>query len=384
MKTKQGNLYQQRKAALKEANGIIDGIKAEGRDMTKAENQRLDGIMSNVKSIDGQIERHEKSTRVINDMTDAYQQSGGKSGPTQPFDGSKHIENLSAALNAKQSYGLDVDHHHVKSLTTGNVDPLGSYAQGDNLVHSNPGTAVTSLRSLFAQEQAPSGLIRYYRIGYSGADVVAEGERKPEGLVETEAVNAELKKIATQFPVSDELTEDAPLLFDSITTEAAAEVLRRENQLIVETLAETPGIATASTTADNLIDAVADAIAEREADVGVQPGALVLSPRDFAILRKARATGSGQHLVNPFNESPATLFGMHLFPSNALEAGTAYAVSAGSGVFYYRGGLRIEAGFSGEDWIHNLITVRAEERVLPAIVQPKRITRITIGDAATE
>lgn len=377
MKTK--NLYQQREDLLKAKSQIMQAYAEDGVKMSEKDQNEVERVDNGLKILGEKIASHEKSSRVVNELTDMFQESGGQEGPAQPFDGTGHQKNMATALKMKQAYGFDVGQHHMKSLMTGQVEPLATYSQGDNLVHTNPGTAATSLRDLFKQEQAPSGLVRFYRLAYEGADVVAEGDTKPDAKVDSETVNAELKKIATTFKVSDELTEDAPVLFQSVTAEAAAAVLKRENQLIVETLAKTPGIATASTTADNLIDAVADAIAEREADVGVQPGALVLAPRDFATLRQARASGSGQHLVNPFSEAPATLFGMHLFPSNALQPGTAYAVSAGSGVFYYRGDLRIEAGFSGDDWVRNMVTVRAEERVYPAIVQPKRITRITIG-----
>lgn len=373
------NLYEKRQKLIDDSRGIIDNVKAKGRDLTKSEDAKLEANKTEIDQLNEQIKSHEQSSKVVNQLTSMFQEGGGQEGPAQPFDGTGHQKNMATALKMKQSYGFDVGQHQVKSLMTSQVEPLATYSDSNNLVHTNPGTAATSLRDLFKQEQAQSGLVRFYRLAYEGADVVAEGEQKPDAKVDSETVNAELKKIATTFKVSDELTEDAPVLFQSVTAEAAAAVLKRENQLIVETLAETPGIAVASTTADNLIDAVADAIAEREADIGVQPGALVLAPQDFAILRKARANGSGAHLVNPFDATPATLFGMHLFPSNALQPGTAYAVSAGSGVFYYRGDLRIEAGFSGEDWTHNMITVRAEERVFPAIVQPKRITRITIG-----
>lgn len=378
------NLYEKRQQLIDDSRGIIDHVKAKGRDLTKSEDAKLEANKTEIDQLNEQIKSHEQSSKVVNQLTSMFQDGGGQEGPAQPFDGTAHQKNLADSLRMKQAYGFDVGQHQVKSLMTSQVEPLATYSDNNNLVHTNPGLAATSLRDLFKQEQAKSGLVRFYRLAYEGADVVAEGEQKPDAKVDSETVNAELKKIATTFKVSDELTEDAPVLFQSVTAEAAAAVLKRENQLIVETLAETPGIATASTTADNLIDAVADAIAEREADVGVQPGALVLSPRDFATLRQARASGSGQHLVNPFSEAPSTLFGMHLFPSNALQPGTAYAVSAGSGVFYYRGDLRIEAGFNGDDWVRNMVTVRAEERVFPAIVQPKRITRITIGGSEEE
>jgi hypothetical protein len=43
-----------------------------------------------------------------------------------------------------------------------------------------------------------------------------------------------------------------------------------------------------------------------------------------------------------------------------------------------RGALRVETGFTGDDFSRNLVTCRIEERVLPAVVRGELITKITL------
>lgn len=379
METKHSDLYERRKQLIAEAQGIIDQAKSGGRNLTRTENSNLENLKEQVQDVQEQITRHEKSTAVMDEFTKAYQANGGKIGTPEPFDAKTHRDNLAKAARAKQGYAFEVDQRHLKSLSTAQTQPLATYASDGNLVSTVPGTAAASLRELFAQEQAASGSVRYYRLGYKGAAIVEEGDLKPDAEVNAEPVDATLKKVATTFKVSDELTEDSPKLFEAVTSEAAREILRRENQLIVDTLKNTSGINEAETDADNFIDAVADAIAEISADTGAIPGALVLSPKDFATIRKAKVS-NGNRLTDPFDASPATLWDMQLFPSNALTAGEAYTLTPGAGVFYSRGPLRIETGFAGDDFVRNMLTTRVEERVLPAIIRPEYITRINVGE----
>ena len=75
---------------------------------------------------------------------------------------------------------------------------------------------------------------------------------------------------------------------------------------------------------------------------------------------------------------PTTLHGVPLTSTASVPAGTAYLVSTGAGIFYRRGPLRVESGFTGDDWVKNLLTVRVEERVLPAVVRGELVSKLTL------
>jgi hypothetical protein len=64
----------------------------------------------------------------------------------------------------------------------------------------------------------------------------------------------------------------------------------------------------------------------------------------------------------------------------SVPSGTAYLV-APAGVFHRRGPLRVESGFTGDDRVRNLLTVRVEERVLPAVVRPRLTSKLTLTRA---
>jgi hypothetical protein len=53
-------------------------------------------------------------------------------------------------------------------------------------------------------------------------------------------------------------------------------------------------------------------------------------------------------------------------------------VSAGAGIFYRRGALKVDSGYNADDWIKNLCTFRVEERVLPAVVRPELVSKLTL------
>lgn len=61
----------------------------------------------------------------------------------------------------------------------------------------------------------------------------------------------------------------------------------------------------------------------------------------------------------------------------ATPVGTAFLLSSGAGLFC----SVVACGSSpalGDDWQHNLLAVRVEGRILPAVVLPELVTKITL------
>ena len=157
MQTKTMNLYDRRKAKLAEAQSIVDGVKAEGRDMKQTEANRIEDIMAEVKEIDGLIEDHERTTAPLKEFEKHFQANGRKT-YSEPFDGAKHAKHLATTAAARQPYAFDIPQAQLKTLSTTQARPLQHESGSEP--SSLPGASATSLRELFAQDTATSGSVR--------------------------------------------------------------------------------------------------------------------------------------------------------------------------------------------------------------------------------
>ena len=103
-----------------------------------------------------------------------------------------------------------------------------------------------------------------------------------------------------------------------------------------------------------------------------------MSPADVAVIRAAKASTGGSYLLDRLLAGPTTLNGVPRTSTPSVPSATAYLVSAGAGIFYRRGALRGAADTTGDDWVKNLLTVRVEERVLPAVVRGDLVSKLTL------
>lgn len=238
-----------------------------------------------------------------------------------------------------------------------------------------------SLRDLFTSEQkTASPVVRYYTIGNGAAGVVEEGALKPDAGVTTGYVDAALVKLAATFKYSDELDADAQFLVKEIGSAVLRAILAKENEQILAAWGAADGLLTFAGTPDAAIDAVAAAIGQSESFNGVSPTTLVAHPTDVAAMRTAKASTSGTYHVDPLTAGPSSLFGLTVAPTPAVTAGIMWLTTPEFGVFYVDGqGVRVESGFTGDDFDRNMTTVRVEERILPAVVRPSYVTRISLA-----
>lgn len=364
-------LKNQRTAEITAAQTIVDTVKAANRELNAREQETLEGHFKAIEKLDADIARDEKSAGLFARVAGIF---GESNNGYEPFDNSGIKEGLTTALNRKQPYAFNLP---VKAALTGGALNLPS--AGSKVSASLPGTTMTALRDMFPTERAESGNVRYYQMGSGTAEVVAEGGLKPDAGITVTPVDDTLKKIATTFGFTDELIEDASFLVGHIQTEALRGVLAKENELIVTALDTASGAMTATGTAAQAIDVLAEAIGATTAANGVAPSQALMNPIDFAKIRTAKGTGSGDYAIDPLSAGPATIHGVNVLATPAVAQGTMYLVSAGAGVFYTRQDtVRVDVGYSSDDWMHNRLTGRAEERVLPAVIRPSLVTKVTL------
>lgn len=284
---------------------------------------------------------------------------------------------LTEAIRRKGSYGFNAPLR--KAAITRPDLPSGGTAVAEEPL----GAAAVALRDMFTQQTAAAGTVRYYRLGAgSGADVVPEGGLKPELVAGIEPVDAALDKIAVRFTYTDEMVEDANFLVEYINREATRAVLLRENQLIISTFDSDTEALEASGPKAEAIDLIATAIGAAEGTNGLAPTRVVANPIDVADLRTTKSSGSGEYALDPLSGATTAIHGVPTTSTPAVAPGTMYLTTPGLGAFYTRGSLRIESGYTGDDWMHNRVTTRVEERVLPVVLRPTLLTRLTLEPAA--
>lgn len=367
------------------ADDILAAVKKSGRDkLTADEAEAAEAHMAQFKYYAAQEQSVAEDEALVKHMKKTFamgpgdqQDFGRKSGPLEL---GRIRKSLAQALQSKTSYGFQVpmSSRLAKAAITAGGGVETSGGGFDNV----PGSAVTALRDLLDVQQVETGFVKYWTIGKGqDAQVVEEGETKPELQSDLESHTAELKKLATWFAVTDELSEDANFVFDFVLSEAYRSVLRAENKIIVKAFDDASGALTETGARDAALDVLATAIGNTSADNGLQPSAIVLNPRDLAAIQTAKADSAGIYHVDPLADGPVQIHGVEVAPTPAVEQGKLYLVTEGAGVFYEtRRGLRVESGFTGDDWIRNKVTTRVEERVLPALVRPSLITRVTLED----
>lgn len=120
---------------------------------------------------------------------------------------------------------------------------------------------------------------------------------------------------------------------------------------------------------------------------GMMPDALVINPTDYEAIRLKKdndgnfigggpfyGVNGGALILTP------RLWGLDTVVTPAVDAGTAIVGSfKGAATFYRKGGVTVEATNSNDtDFISDLVTIRAKERVALAVRKPKAFVKLTL------
>ena len=252
-----------------------------------------------------------------------------------------------------------------------------------------------SVRALFGSENISGNALQYYVLSATeGAPAVtAEGAAKPQIHVPHSPVTVALDKVAAFFKESDELTEDAPFLESAINNRGMYEHnLAVENYLVTK-LAAASGIQSTAY-ATSMQDTLFTAMTSIQTATGYTADAIVINPADYQTLRLSKDS-NGQYFGGGFfygayasgtgvQQQPG-IWGLPTVVTSAVAKGTAYVgafKAAGSVVTKSGSGLRVEVTNANEDdFTHNLVTVRIEERLALAIRVPSAFAKVTLSAA---
>ena len=222
--------------------------------------------------------------------------------------------------------------------------------------------------------------------------VTAEGATKPQvHFADPTAKTVTLQKIAAYIKESDEVIDDAQFLTSVINGRLVYELNYVRQATVISELLGTTGIQTATwpsvaTFTDLSLD-IADAVAAAIADVQEQSGyaadGIVITPTLWKKLRTGHFD-SGEYIGGGYFEQGAapTLWGLPVAVSSQLTDGHILVGAFGTcaSLVSKAEGVTVEAtNTDQDDFIKNLMTIRAEVRERLAVRRPAGFVDLTVG-----
>jgi HK97 family phage major capsid protein len=278
-----------------------------------------------------------------------------------------------------------------KAATDTQTSPTGISQYATDLDHNvvtAPRTALV-IRDLFGAETISGNSLTYLIEGaVEGAPAVtAEGAEKPQmHFADPTPETVSLAKIACRIKESDEYISDYPFLASAINGRLLYQLGLVEQNKLVTDLTGTSGIQTdsstwgAATKAEELADLVFTAMMDVQEASGFAADAIVMAPATWQTLRlgkdaEARYYGGGYFADGQGKQ----LWGLPVVVTTAV---TASQIIVGAfkacGSVVQKGGVSVEATNSNEDdFVKNLMTIRAEERLALAVRRPAGFKLIT-------
>lgn len=231
------------------------------------------------------------------------------------------------------------------------------------------------------------------RTGY--AEVVQEGQPKPEIVIVPDEITLKMEKIAAHLAVSWEVISDHDRYLSYLQRTLPLEIIQQENfQLLYGMgtaynellgLANTPGILSKNVNfADDTtaLDAVEEAIEEMREQPGVfaVPDLFITSPSSWSALRRIKDTLNRYILSpDPSQGQVNSLWGVPVITTTAVPPnGDGFLIDTNSfGAVIVREGLVVRQGLSEDDFVRNLVRFVAEERLNLAVERPRAVLQLT-------
>lgn len=354
-----------------------------------------DAIAEGVK-LQGQIDETEKAIKQAEQKASLLNLIGKKE-EENPMEekkmarslGENFVEAVKAANPGKR---FDVSAPAIKAATDIQTSPAAivDYATTFDRNVVTGARVPLVIRDLFASEQiAGSTLVYLVEGAMEGAPAVTtEGNAKPQvHFADPTPKTVSLKKIACHIKESDEYINDYAFLASAINGRLMYQHgLVVQNTLVTDLLATT-GIQTGNITAAATYLDVAEAILQAAMDVqdgsGFAADAIAMNPADWFQLRTLKLTTNEYFGGGPFGaQNVPNLWGIPVCITNAIAA-KKFVIGAfkACGSVVGNGGVSVEAvNTDQDDFIKNLMTIRAEERLALAIRRPagfKVLTKAT-------
>lgn len=394
------SLREKRASLVKEMAGLTDRVKSADMEAIK----RVDELASEIDEIDEKIQSADAAKSKIN----AFGNTGTAHTKGVNEMSVKSLGNAMAeALKEKgaaRGVSFTTITANVKAADDTIVSPTRTEGDLRDIVvfpHRQ-----LQVRDLFAAETVSSPAISYFVAGTTeGAPATTpENGKKPQFHIGTTVKTVALSKIAGIMKESDELLEDYPRLASAIDGRGAYELnLAIENALLngdgkngnVAGILSVDGIqsGTYKKTAkpSDIAEAVYNAITNVQLNAGYNADGIVINPSDYQKIRLYKDENGqyfgGGYFTAAYDNGVAVvtqpaLWGVTTVVTPAIAAGTILVgnFAAGASVLS-KGGQSAATGYDGEDFSHNRVTIRVEERLALATYVPQAFFKLTEANA---
>lgn len=246
-----------------------------------------------------------------------------------------------------------------------------------------------TVRDLITPGSTSSNLIQYVReTGFANsAGTVAEGAKKHESDLEFELVSTPVVKIAHYVKASTEILMDAPMMQSYIDQRLRyglrfaeeAQLLKGSgvgnnlNGIYTQATAYAAPITIANATR---IDTIRLALLQAELAEFPSTG-IVLHPSDWAAIELTKDDNGGYIFANPQSLAQPALWGRPVVTTQAMDANDFLvgAFQLGAQVFDRMQDTVTVATENEDDFVNNLVTIMAEERLGLAVYRPEAFVK---------
>ena len=245
-------------------------------------------------------------------------------------------------------------------------------------------------KSLFTNATISGNAITFFRQGaYEGVPAVtAENAKKPQNHTSFTPVTLALSKIAAYIKETDEIVNDAPFLASEVRNALIYQLGIVEDATIIGAVAGTSGIqggtygSGSGSVATTFVDGILFAIKAIKRATAYNASVVILNPADMFALQTAvdankQYIGGGYFFGaygNGGYQVPNTLWGVPVFESSDITAGSALICAKQAVNVWQKGGLDVKLYEQNEDdAIYNRVTLLAEERIACAVKDLKGV-----------
>lgn len=394
---------------LAKTKAAIEAVLAKGEDnLTTSDIEKLKGLNAEAHELQDSIETldtvHKRFEGLTDNLTNT-QKSGAASyeslGDFVVKSIGEQLVRMKGVSGASIAAPEWVPNRKANTDTQVTGGPSGVY--GPLLTYVDPnfveGYRRPTITNLFGVGAISGQAITYFVEGAQEGDFKTVGEGDEFGQIHyanaTEHTDA-LSTIAGFIKESGDMITDLAFLKSDIDGRLLYNLsIVEEQQLLngdgtgknINGLLNRDGIQTYEATDAGNDVAILHAQSMISTDTGMMPDALVINPTDYEAIRLKKDNDGNFIGGGPFygvnggalNITPS-LWGLNTVVTPAVTAGTAIVGSfKGAATFYRKGGVAVEATNSNDtDFISDLVTIRAKERVALAVRKPKAFVKLTL------
>ncbi|MEJ7649401.1 MAG: phage major capsid protein [Nakamurella sp.] len=365
------------------ARNITETAKGAGRELTADEVQFVQEQFATIETLDRTMEEQRKGDELMARIAG----TGGAGLKGRRLDFSPQGRRKSAELVAARAKDR-AEAFGQKAFDSSVVASIDVAAEPHPLAQPIPGftAALTVVQHATAN-------YRYVRqtSRTNNAAVVAAGDLKPTSDYGLIVVDQTLAVVAHLVPGIDKfILEDAASTVQLISNEMLAGIGTAVEQFVLNGdlvddgmtgILQTSGIQSQPAVGTDLFATTRNAVTKLET-VGHVPGLFVFNPVDWQRFELAKATGSGEFILDgsPVDLSARKLWGVPAVVTTAIAAGTAALLDLSAvALDTDTGGVRFESTASaGDDFDRNRIRMRAEGRYGVSVFQPLGVVKVTL------